>query len=177
MELDDGCLFERISAPTVRFGLEPPAVPPSALRERHRPSDYADLPAAQRRTAAMWRVEGDCILPPGRIYTGSLVVTGHLAIGEDTIVLGDVKARKGIRIGRHVRIDGAVVCERDIDVRGGSFLRGPEVAEAAMTLGPGVRIGSRDHRTTVSASAILAESGVIAHGTVWAHDAGLVWPA
>ena len=36
-------------------------------------------------------------------------------------------------------------------------------------------LGTPDAPTTVSAGVILVEEGVVAHGTVWARQAGVVW--
>ena len=178
IDLDDGCLFERINAPTICFGSalsgDPDSSSPYAAGPPRR-ADFADLPNATQRTPAMHRVDGDCELPPGRLYVGSLVVTGRLRVGENTIILGDVKARKGLHIGRHASVEGAVVCEQTIDILAGARLRGPVLAERAVTLGVGVRIGEPSQQTTLSAATVLAEASSTVHGTVWAREAGLVW--
>ena len=52
---------------------------------------------------------------------------------------------------------------------------GPLVSETHVLLTSGARIGREDAPTTVNAGAVIAEEGVIAHGTVWAREAGVVW--
>lgn len=201
--LGPGCVFERVSAPVIRFGgigtpdachpdaglplvpldtLSPLApllplvsAPATPSLTRHHAA-YADLPNARRRSASLYRIEGDCLLLPGQIYTGSLVVTGRLTVGAGTKVVGDIKARSGICLQAGAAVDGAVVCEASIEVGVGAFIRGPLVACDTVALAPGSCTGTAADGTTLSAAAVVAYPGATVHGAVWAHDAGLVMP-
>lgn len=174
VELDDRCCFERINAPVVRFGLGE-----LAGRTRREPAlveaSFGDLAGATRRSQSLHRIAGDCDLPSGSQYHGSLVVTGRLSVGASTRIHGDVKARKGVTIGAGASIVGALTCEKDIEIQDGATIRGPVVSETEIRIGTNASIGSTDLPTTVSAEGIFAEAGAVAHGTVWARDLGIVW--
>jgi cytoskeletal protein CcmA (bactofilin family) len=171
--LERGCCFERVHAPTVCFGRAEPARS-GFVGERAR-GELSGLPGASRRAEGLWRVEGDCALPDGVHFTGSLIVTGTLTIGAGTRIEGDVKSHKGILVGRDAEVDGSVICENGIHVLEGAWIGGPLVSETHLLLAAGARIGRPDAPTTVNAGAIIAQEGVIAHGTVWARQAGVVW--
>lgn len=175
LDLARGCCFERIHAPVIQFGrpakslarqvgvISSPRTPLDTIKNGQPWGDNG------------WRVEGDCQIPQAHHFTGSLVVTGVLSIGSDAVVDGDIKARKGILIGARARITGAVFCENGIHVFHGSYVAGPLVSESHLMLGAGAWLGTPDAPTTVSAGVILVEEGVVAHGTVWARQAGVVW--
>jgi cytoskeletal protein CcmA (bactofilin family) len=172
LRLARGCCFERVHAPEVRFG-EPreAARAPAELAQ----GDFSQLPGASRRGEALVRVEGDCTLPERTRFRGSLVVTGVLVIGDGSVIEGSVKARKGIQVGRGARGTGSVVCENGLHVLRDARIEGPLVSETHLLIGAGARLGRPHALSTVSASALIVEEGVVAHGTVWARRAGVVW--
>jgi hypothetical protein len=174
VELDNECVFERISAPVIRFG----------QRRRNESSrehgslieaSFADLKGAVLRTDQMFMIKGDCDLPGGCIYRGSLIVTGKLNVGKGTRIIGDVKARKGIVIGENALIGGSLVCENQIQIRDHAMIKGPVISESIIAIGNNVTIGVIELPTTISAEKIIVQSGVITHGAVWARTVGLVW--
>lgn len=170
-----GCCFERLQAPVIVLGR------PHARRrsDAQAPGDalpaHPPLPNARPWGDGGWRVEGDCVIEKGHCFTGSLVVTGVLSIGADARVAGDIKAHRGLVIGAHAEVSGAVFCDRGIRVFDEADLAGPVVAGGLLQLADGVRLGSLTAPTSVHADVILAGDGVMAHGTVWASRAGLVW--
>lgn len=164
------CCFERVQAPVIVFG-QP------GTRDRSRPAlpPHEPLPGAQPWGRQGWRIEGDCVIQKGRHFTGSLVVTGLLSIGADALVEGDVKARKGVVIGERAHVTGSVFSDNGIRVFDEAVIGGPVVSESLLQLGAGVHLGSLRAPTSVSANVILADNGVLAHGSVWAVQTGLVW--
>ena len=172
--LEPGCSFERLRAPKLHFGrgLGKPRVPapPSSAA-----TDFSAVPRAVRRTDSLYRVAGSCVLPPGAHFEGSLVVTGTLVVGEDTTLRGDIKARNGVVLGARCTILGAVSSEGPIEIGRGAFVRGPVIGESDVMIGSGAIVGTPELQTTVSAENIVVESGALAHGVVWAREAGVVW--
>ncbi|MDO9403221.1 MAG: polymer-forming cytoskeletal protein [Polaromonas sp.] len=176
--LGEEAWFERLQAPAIYFGKPceslfsrvPDEYPPPAT------AAYADLPDATRQTPDLYFVRGNCALPAGQVFHGSLVVTGFLVIGEGTIVVGDVKAREGASLGAGAWVQGAITCEKRIYVFGGARALGPVVSETDILIGDGAVIGLADAQTTVSARNIIAEPGSVVHGSVWAHEIGMVKP-
>lgn len=170
-----GCCFEHVHAPVVQFGREA-----AVIRRHHTSVDASEatlaiLPGAKPRGAGMWRVDGDCELPAGRYFRGSLIVSGVLSIGASAYVDGSVKAHKGVLVGADACVTGAVVCEAGIQVLQRADIGGPVVGESHMVVASGARLGRPEAPTTVSADAIIAEEGAVAHGSVWARRAGVVW--
>lgn len=175
IELEKESWFERMHAPTLRFGTGLPArsLPLQGDAEKTQAS-YADLPDAIEQTPRLFLIRGDCALPAGSIYRGSLVVTGFLTIGAGTTVVGDIKAREGLSIGNGASVQGAVTCEKSIYVFKNARALGPVVSETDILIGTHAVIGLPDAHTTVSAGNIIVEEGVLVHGTVWAHEIGMV---
>jgi hypothetical protein len=169
-----GCQFERVHAPLVQFG-EHAAAAPAAARRARTPADFAQVPGAVERTPGVWRVEGDCHLPEGGDYTGSLIVTGVLRVGAGVRVAGSVKAHAGVLLAAGSEVTGAVVCAQGVHVLGGAAVGGPLVSESHLLLAANARIGRPGALTTANAMTVVAEQGAVVHGTVWARRAGVVW--
>lgn len=174
VEMDKECCFERVNAPVIRMGVSPGG---QALRIHTSlvTANFSDLNGAIQQTSSVTMIRGDCRLPGGRSYQGSLIVTGRLFIGEGTEILGDVKARGGAVVGQQVRIEGSLISEKQIQILEQASIAGPVISETAILIGAHCRLGMPQRPTTVSAENILAEAGSIAHGTVWARDLGVVW--
>jgi len=173
IELGNEAWFERLHAPTLRFGTRVSTVRPPAGAEQT-PASYADLPGAIEQTPELFLIRGDCALPPACIYTGSLVVTGFLTIGAATTVKGDIKAREGLSIGHRACVQGAVTCEKRVYVFKDARAWGPVVSESDILVGASAVVGLPEAPTTVSARNIIVEDGVVMHGTLWAREVGMV---
>lgn len=173
IELGNEACFERLYAPTLRFGLINSVI--SKLAEVNlTEASFADLPDAIKQTASLFLIRGDCALPAQKIYRGSLVVSGFLTIGQGTTVIGDVKARSGVSIGRGAAVQGAITCERRIYIFREASVLGPLISESDVLIGASAVIGQLHVPTTVSAINIIIEKGAIVHGTIWAHEIGMV---
>lgn len=173
IELGNESWFERLHAPMVHFG--------SGVGRRPAPDEvnqkiasYADLDNAVEQTPSLFLIRGDCALQAGSIYHGSLVVTGFLTIGAATTVMGDIKARDGLSVGPKAWVQGAVTCEKRIYVFNGGRVFGPLISETDILIGADAVIGLPEAHTTVSGANIIVENGVVVHGTLWAHEIGMV---
>lgn len=168
------CCFERVNAPVIRFaGLPADTAPAEAMGGFL--ADIDQLPGAIRRTPTLHMIKGDCSLPPGHVFKGSIVVTGRLIIGNYTTIIGDVKVREGTIVGNGARIIGSLTCEDRIYILDHAQIAGPLISETDIVLGAGAIVGRMDAPTTVSAENIIAKSGAVAHGTLWARNVGVVW--
>ena len=182
IELGNEAWFERLHAPTLRFGARASgtaqlaavngATQPAPIDQME--ASFSDLPAAIMQTPLLCLVPGDCALPAQKIYRGSLIVKGFLTIGHGTTVVGDIKAQKGISIGRGASVKGAVTCEKRVYVFQDAHVAGPLISESDVLIGANAVVGQLDAPTTVSASNIIVEEGVVVHGAVWAHEIGMV---
>ena len=173
IELGSEVWFERLQAPTLSFGLSSRQPKPPSLYAQT-PASYADLPHAVQQTPSLYLIRGDCALPAGSLYKGSLVVTGFLTVGQGTTVIGDIKARIGVSIARRAIIEGAVTCERRIYVFKDARALGPIVSESDILIGARAVIGLPDAATTVTANNIIIEQGATVYGAVWANEIGMV---
>ena len=173
IELGKEVWFERLQAPTLTFGLQGKA-PKLPGHIAQTPGSYADLPNAVQQTPSLYLIRGDCALPAGKIYHGSLVVTGFLTVGQDTTVVGDIKARIGVSIARRASIEGAITCEMRIYIFKDARAFGPIVSESDILIGARAVIGMANAMTTVTAKNIIVEEGATMHGAVWAHEIGMV---
>lgn len=173
IELGGRCCFERLSAPTILLGKK--VTTASQKTADHLVANLIDLPGAIRRTDTLTLVKGDCRLADGYSYTGSLIVTGNLTVGHHTVVHGDIKVRNAVQVGRSARITGSLICEDRIDLRDHASVTGPLISETDIVLGAGTTIGRADAPTTISADNVVAKSGAIAHGAIWARKVGVVW--
>lgn len=173
IELGNETWFERLHAPSLYFGSREEAGPPPYTGTPLEAS-YADLPDALQQTPLLFLIRGNCALPPDSIFRGSLVVTGFLTIGMGTTVVGDIKAREGVSMGYGAEVHGAITCEKRVYVFKQARAWGPLVSESDVLIGAGAVIGLPDAQTTVSANNIIVEDGVTIHGTVWAHEVGMV---
>ena len=168
------CCFERVNAPVIRFAELPEDTPQPEVMGGFL-ADIDLLPGAVRRTPNLHMIKGDCTLPPGHVFKGSLVVTGRLVIGNYTTIIGDVKVREGTIVGNGARVVGSLTCEDRIYILDHAQVAGPLISETDIVLGAGAVIGRMDAPTTVSAENIVAKSGAVAHGTLWARNVGVVW--
>ena len=173
IELNKETWFERLQAPTLHFGSRHGKVTSSVEVEQVEAS-FAELPRAVEKTPSLFVIQGDCVLPAGMIYRGSLVVTGFLTIGSGSTVIGDIKAREGVCIGAHAWVKGAVTCEKRVYIFNHARALGPVVSESDILIGTETVIGLPGAQTTVCAKNIIVEVGAVVHGTVWAHEIGMV---
>ncbi len=173
VELGKEVWFERLQAPILTFGLhnKRPRQPGQTAQIL---ASYADLPNAIQQTPSLYLIRGDCALPAGKIYQGSLVVTGFLTVGQDTTIVGDIKARIGVSIARRANIEGAITCEKRVYIFKDARVFGPIVSESDILIGARAVIGAPGALTTVTAENIIVEEGTTVHGVVWAREIGMV---
>ncbi|HEX5389015.1 MAG TPA: polymer-forming cytoskeletal protein, partial [Burkholderiaceae bacterium] len=175
IDLARHCCFERLHAPTLRFGQHPPAGP-ARTEFNSQPTWHRlrRIDGAQPWGENSWRVGGDCDIPAWHCFTGSLLVMGVLRVGEGARVEGSVKAHRGLHIGAGASVTGSAVCEAGIHLLPDAVVGGPLVSETHVLLHTRARVGAPDAPTTVSATDILIDRGVTTHGTVWARQTGVV---
>ncbi|MEO8021690.1 polymer-forming cytoskeletal protein [Polaromonas sp.] len=173
IELGNEAWFERMYAPTLRFGSTRNSES-FAKKTGQTAAAYSDLPNAIEQTPMLFLIRGDCALPPASIFRGSLVVTGFLTVGAGTTVVGDIKAREGVSVGPGAKVEGALTCEKRVYVFPRAHVHGPVISESDILVGAGALIGLPEAETTVSACNIIVEDGVVMHGMIWAREIGMV---
>lgn len=167
IELGIGCRFDRVHAPTIRFGVIPPTVPDA-------PSPADPAQSSVDRPLRRTLVQGDFDIPAGGHFEGNLVATGMVRVGRGATVVGSLKSNNNLYLEGSVDLDGAVVSSENLNIGDHCRIRGPVLAEREITISSGTRLGRPAQPTTVSATRIHVFSGVVAHGTVWAKEEGWV---
>lgn len=171
--LGDGAWFERLSAPSVQFSTNTPRnqkpTEVSAVEAR-----LADVPNAIQQTPSLYYVKGDCELVADSIYHGSLIVTGRLIIGYRTTLIGNIKTHKDILLREGASVQGAVTCEKFIHLFADTSVLGPLFSERDIVIGANAVIGRAEAPTSVNARNILVDPGAVVHGSIWAHEIGMV---
>ncbi|QOL48148.1 bactofilin family protein [Massilia litorea] len=171
--LDKGSGFCRIHAPVIHFGISEDACA-TPLARPPGPPPPPDLSALTPCGPKRYRAKGDVLLPAGRYLEGTLLAGGTIRLAEDALVYGSVKAHRHVRLQRGAQVHGALVCGGDIEIGPDCWVGGPIVCEGDVRLASGSRIGTKAIPTTLAAARVLAETGAVAHGTVWARKAGVV---
>jgi UDP-3-O-[3-hydroxymyristoyl] glucosamine N-acyltransferase len=169
--LEPDCVFERLNAPRIDFGT------PVSL-DLHRGEteliEADDLPRVVDVSAGRWLIKRRLELPARRRVESDVVVTGSALIGEGARIIGSIKSHKDLVLERGVVVEGSVVSGRTVHLSEGCRIHGPVLAEKNIHMARGCVIGTADKPTTISARRIQVEAGVATHGTVWAHEGGLL---
>ncbi|KAF7597856.1 MAG: hypothetical protein CGU28_16375 [Candidatus Dactylopiibacterium carminicum] len=113
-------------------------------------------------------------VPAGHMIKAALLVSGRLEIGEGCHVIGDLRAGRGIIIGRNVVIEGAVYSDGSISIGACCRIVGPIVARNQITLGTQGWVGSPIEPATMLAEQIRIYEGSVVHGSVIAYRQGEV---
>jgi hypothetical protein len=117
---------------------------------------------------------GDFHLRDSDAFQGHIVAAGRVAIEDNVIVVGSIKARTDMEIGSGTQVEGTVVSRGHMSIGGRCYIKGPVMCEEELVIGPGTQIGTPASPTTVSAPRIRICPGALVCGTLWAREAGEV---
>jgi hypothetical protein len=165
IQLESGCAFQRLNAPSIALG-HPNADPTDVAAKTVRPP----LPAGRRL------VDHDLEIQPGDIVTTNIVTRGRVRIGAGARILGSVKSNQHMTVETGVRVEGSLISASTMHIGPGCRIAGPVIAEHGMAIETGTSCGSIQTPTTVSAPTIEIADGVLVFGTVWARTEGQVVP-
>ncbi len=177
--LVEGSVFQQLSAPTIHFGqpfIQDTRVKVGDIRGLapvYSALDMTRLPGAQVWGRG-WRVVGDCHIPEGSELTGPLIVTGHLFVGASSLIHGDIMAHRDIRVEPACSLKGSMFCDGSIHLGPRTQVHGPIIAGQHLNVEAGAQLGELGHPTSVIANTLQFDSGVVAHGTVWARSRGCI---
>jgi len=171
IQLAPGCRFERLWAPRIVLGSDRLSSP---ARLECRAAAPTDLGVPVEVASGRWLVRGPLVLGAGILIEADLVVTGSLTVGPGSRIAGSLKSHEDLHVGRDVVIEGSVVSGRNLQLSECCEISGPVLAEDMVTIGAGCQIGHPARPTTVSAGRMRIDVGVVAHGTLWARDGGVV---
>jgi cytoskeletal protein CcmA (bactofilin family) len=170
INLQSGCVFQRLNAPRISFGdAAAKQIGSGALDAVAGPQS---LPAPAGRTL----YDEDFDVPPGAVIPGSIVTRGKLRIGAGARVLGSAKSDKAMTVDAGACVQGSLISAGTMDIGPDCRVGGPVVAERGLVMESGTRCGAIHSQTTVSAPTIEIEEGALVFGTLWAREEGRVVP-
>jgi len=168
IDLQVGCLFQRLHAPRIAFGLPAAQKDSAGALPLVQPTEpISSFIAAGRRL-----VDGDLEIPAREIVEGSIVTRGGLHIGAGAQILGSVKSNHHLTVDSGAFVAGSLISATTMHIGADCQIGGPVIAEHEIVIESGSRCGTFDRPTTVSAPVIAVEEGVVAFGTIWARHEG-----
>jgi len=161
--------FDRLGAPSIIVGsgseiAGQPPVPESMAA--------FEMPKRARDMGDAIRVEEDCVVPPGVLVTGNLVVAGSLQIGMGARIEGSVKAHGEIQVASGAVVVGSVVSRKAITIGQRCWVRGPIISEEQLRIARGTMIGTVESPTTIVGRTVALALGTTVHGQVIAEEGG-----
>ncbi|MEJ2141916.1 MAG: hypothetical protein P8Y24_06115, partial [Gammaproteobacteria bacterium] len=171
IRLSSTCHFERLYSPVILFGDHVPEHKPVTKLNK---LSAADLSPDVEDKGGRWLIEHDVEIPDNSLINSNLVVVGRLKIGRNCQINGSVKSRFLLNLGEGSEINGSLVCNNNIHCEKGTFVYGPVISEQTVYIKSDSTIGSETAPTTVSAEEIHIYPDVVAYGTVWARQKGIV---
>jgi len=167
IRLDADCSFLRLNAPRIEIG--PGAINADAT------TPSLSIPAnAGSGISRRFLHDGDFEVKAGQVITSNIVIRGKLHIRSGARVCGSVKSVKDMVIEDGVSVEGSLISARKMRIGPHCAIHGPVVAERELAIATGVRCGTLEHPTTVSAPRIEVEEGAVVFGTLWAREYGQV---
>ena len=170
VQLQSGCVFQRVGAPVIVAGFSDTAAIQSPSQAMEADADATPVPPG--RTL----YDGDLEIRAGEVFLGSVVTRGKLHIGAGAHVFGSVKSNGHMTIDSGVSVNGSLVGGMTAHVGSNCRIGGPVLAERGMVIESGTHCGSARNPTTVAAPTIELEEGVVVFGSLWARNEGRVVP-
>ena len=172
LTLAEECEFQRLYAPRLFFGNsktpQKPNVTLGVAPRKWVPEN------AREQAPGHFFARGDVVIPANVHFEGNLVATGALRIGAGARVEGSTKSHGDTVLESGSCVAGSVVSAGRLRLEENCTVSGPLIAESDVSVGAGSRLGDEQNPTTLSAPNIEIQSGVVAHGTVWAREMGKV---
>jgi cytoskeletal protein CcmA (bactofilin family) len=170
IQLQSGCVFQRMGAPMIVLGFSDTTASQSPSRSMNAAADATPPPAG--RTL----YDGDLEIRAGEVIPGSIVTRGKLYIGASAHVLGSVKSNGDLTVGAGASVDGSLLSATTAHIGPNCRIGGPLLAERGISIESGTHCGATGNPTTVAAPTIELEEGVVVFGSLWARNEGRVVP-
>lgn len=163
IDLGAGSRFGVLCAPVIRTEVRGPDHP----REDKLEPSRADAPSRPRHCHA-----GDFELPASTTLVADLVVQGALTLGQDAILVGNVKVHGDARLLVGAALDGALFAQGSVHCHGRNRLSGPLAAGRCVWLGADCVVGNACAAGSVSAWEVRLEHDVTVFGRITCVETG-----
>lgn len=164
-----GARFRVLQAPKIFF--EGPVGDLSARRPEDVATPGSPEGAVFLKAQGWWHATGDVLVREDLRVEGDIVASGSVFIRRGACVHGSIKARRTILVSEAASVHGSVTANR-IELSQDVEISGCVLAEDAVVLGRGCRIGLAGAPTTISAERVQAHPGVEVRGGICAHAHG-----
>ncbi len=173
IRLAPGCGFERMSSPQIitvdgdhkdSLSFTPEACQPLS-------GDVSEIFTSARPRL---RIHGNFILAAGETLNANVIATGNVHFGPGARLLGSAKSYKDAVVDEAACVHGSIVSGGTMRLGRRCFVAGPLMAENAVLIAGGSRVGGPDALTTISSCGVQIAPGCQLHGTVWARARGIV---
>ena len=182
IRLASGCVFERMSAPLIitvdndqdadQGDDQRDSLPPMRdACESHSGGDETEMFTSSRPRL---RIQGNFILAAGETLNANVIATGNVHFGAGARLFGSAKSYKNTIMDEGACVHGSIVSRGTMRLGPRCFVAGPLMAESAVVVDRGSRVGGPDAPTTISSSGVQIAGGCQLHGTVWARVRGIV---
>jgi len=164
--LSCGCTFERVHGEQINAGMQ-------------RAVAYDTSPVWRGKSLIDMRLgrvrsNGDFHLRDSDAFHGHIVAVGRVAIEDNVLVIGSIKARTDVEIGSGTNVEGTIVSRGRTLIGSNCYVKGPILSEGEIVIGTGTQIGTPASPTTVSAPHIRIAPGAVVCGAIWARETGEV---
>ena len=95
------------------------------------------------------------------IKEGTIITEDSIYIGDNAVIIGDIKTHGSLLTGAGVTIRGNIFAEEDIELGGGSHILGTAFCQGRISLNEGVTIGSQR-----SIKSVTCQKGIEVAGNV-----------
>jgi cytoskeletal protein CcmA (bactofilin family) len=167
IRLNAHCSFLRLNAPRIEIG--------QVENNGDAEAPSSSVPAEPGLgTSQRFLHDGDFEVSAHQVINRNLVIRGKLRIRTGARICGSVKSEKDMVLEDGVSVEGSLICASKMRIGPRCAIHGPVIAERELAMATGVRCGTLEHPTTVSAPRIEVEQGVVVFGTLWARERGQV---
>ena len=163
IDLGAGSRFGVLCAPVIRTEVRGQDHP----REDKTEPSRADAPSRPRHGHA-----GDFELPASTTLVADLVVQGSLTLGQDSVLVGNVKVHGDARLLAGAALDGALFAQGSVHCHGRNRLSGPMAAGRRVWLGADCVVGNARAAGSVSAWEVRLEHDVTVFGRITCVETG-----
>jgi cytoskeletal protein CcmA (bactofilin family) len=164
--LRHGCTFERLRALVICTGTA--STPAFATSPVWKGGSLIDMRLGRVRS------NGDFHLRDSDAFQGHIVAVGKVAIEDNVLVIGSIKARTDVEIGYGTHVEGTLVSRGQTRIGEHCYVKGPVLSEGEIVIGTGTQIGTPASPTTISAPRVRIAPGAVVCGSVWARESGEV---
>lgn len=167
IRLGRGCNFVRVNAPRIELG---------AIKAEPTPAHDSSAPINAHTSTIPKRYlyDDDFEIQPGQIFEGNIVTRGRLLAHRGAQIFGSIKSNKEMILEDEVLVTGSAISSGQLHIGPDCRVHGPIIAERALYVGSGARLGTPAKPTTVSSPTIFAKENVVIFGTLWAREHGEV---